>query len=77
MSQTMLQHGDFFDDPAVAVASVLQECLAAAEELRGSFAYTIVGDSGRFDFLPSSIPPAGNICVHTLVVATDFSVLDP
>ena len=28
-------------------------------------------------FLPSSIPPAGNICVHTLVVATDFSVLDP
>ena len=27
-------------------------------------------------FLSSSIPPVMNICVHALVVATDFSVLD-
>ena len=33
----MLQHVDFFNDPAVAAASVLRECLAAAEELLGSF----------------------------------------
>ena len=36
MPKMMLHQGDFFDDSAVPAASVLHECLAADEELRGS-----------------------------------------
>ena len=41
----MLQHGEKFEDPSVAAASVLHECLPADEELRGSFSNSIVADS--------------------------------
>ena len=51
----MLQHGDFFDDPAVAAASVLHECLAADEVLVGSFSCATVGDSRRLGLLRSSM----------------------
>ena len=45
MPVLMLQHGDFFDDPSVAAASVLREGCADVEEFRGSFSYNIVGGS--------------------------------
>ena len=45
MQVLMLQHGDFFDDPYVAAASVLREGIVADEEFRGSLSYKIVGGS--------------------------------
>ena len=41
----MLQHGDFFDDAAVAAASVPHGYLIADGKLRGSFSFNIVKDS--------------------------------
>ena len=41
----MLHQRDLFDDPIVTAASVSHECLAADEELRGSFSYNLVRDS--------------------------------
>ena len=38
----MLQHRDFFDDPAVADVSFLRECIAADGEPLGSFSYISV-----------------------------------
>ena len=42
MPKMMLHQGDFFDDSPAASASVLHECLAADEELRGSSSFNIV-----------------------------------
>ena len=69
----LLQHEDFFDDPTVAAASVLQGCLAA-DELRGSLPDFVLEDFRRLDFLTKSILPLGQFCSCNLVGATDFSV---
>ena len=37
MPEMMLQHRDFFDDPAVAALTILRECLAADEDPLDSF----------------------------------------
>ena len=41
----MLHQRDLFEDSAVPAASVFHECLAADEELRGSFSKNLVRDS--------------------------------
>ena len=44
----------------------LQECPAAAEELRGSFAKISSETPGRFDSLSTSIPPVGSVSMLLL-----------
>ena len=73
----MLQHGDFFENLAVAAATVPRESFAADEKLRDSFfACNIAEYFWSYGFRSNCILLLESICVRDLVVASDLSAPD-